>query len=124
MQSVQDLALICREGDQHLGALATHAHQADRGLGVSICDGLENNVDSVGLGVVSCGLVVAVATAFAVVDNDHHRFKDHLDGSGGAPTCIAWGRMLCEIFRVSMFSDVVDESELLHRSRMAVLSGV
>lgn len=84
MQAVEDLALVCRESDQHLGSLAPHAHEADRGFGVAVGDCLKNYIDGVGLGIESCGLVVPVATAFAVVNDDHYRFQDHLDGGANS----------------------------------------
>lgn len=81
VQALQDLALVRREGDQHLGALATHAHQPDRRLRVALHDVLEDDVDRIGLGFEARGRVVAVPTALAVVHNDHYRLERHLGRS-------------------------------------------
>lgn len=44
-----------------------------------------DDADGVNLGLPSCGGIVAISAAFAVVDDDHRSFKRHLGGSiGGA----------------------------------------
>lgn len=80
MQTVQDLALFCGERHEDLGSLASHAHQPDRRLGVALDDALEKDIDRVDLRIESCGLVVPVSAALAVVHDNHDGLENHIDG--------------------------------------------
>lgn len=83
VQTLEDAALLRGQCAEHLWALATHAHKTDRGLRVARRDGLEEDVDGVPLRTESVRSIVSIATAFAVVDNDHDRFENHLDWVSG-----------------------------------------
>jgi len=74
VQALEDLPLVRRKRDKDLGALAAHTHQPDRRFGIALDDLLEDYADGIGLGLESRRLVVSVATAFAVVYDNHHCF--------------------------------------------------
>ena len=77
VQAFEDLALVCCQGHKDLGALASHAHQANGRLGIALDDVLEYDPHGVGLGVEPSRCVVAIPTALAVVHSKHYRFKRH-----------------------------------------------
>lgn len=78
VQPIEYLAAVRRQRGQHLGPFAADAHQPDGRLRVARCDGLEDDAGRVGLGLKSCGLVVSVPAALAVVHQDHDRFERHV----------------------------------------------
>jgi hypothetical protein len=83
VEALENLALVCRESNEDLGPLTAHAHEANRGLGISLHDMLEDDVHCVGLGFESRWLVISIPTAFAVVHDNHHRLQNHLGGENG-----------------------------------------
>jgi hypothetical protein len=78
--------VLCRQGGEHLGALAAHAHEPNGRLRVPVGDGLEEGADGVGLGVEPRRLVVSVSGVLAVVHDNHDGLENHL----GRVCC--WGR--------------------------------
>jgi hypothetical protein len=79
VKSIQNLSLVCSKRHEDFGSFAAHAHEANGRLGVPLNNMLEDDSDGVGLSVEASWGVVTVSTALAVVDNDHNRFKHHLD---------------------------------------------
>lgn len=92
VQSLQDTALLCCQRAEDLWCIATHAHEADGGFRVAGRDGLEQNIDSIPLRSESGRRVVSIAAVFAVVDNDHHRFENHLGGWLRVVDDAGWGK--------------------------------
>ena len=68
MHAIENLAEVGSESNEHFGTFAAHAHEPDGGFGIRLRFGLEDHVYGVGLGVPARGDIVAVSTAFAVVD--------------------------------------------------------
>ena len=82
VHAVKDLAEVGSEGDEHFGAFAAHAHQSDGGFRVRLRFSLEDHVYGVGLCVPARGDVIAVSTAFAVVDAGEE--------VSGIERCVSW----------------------------------
>lgn len=78
MQALEDAALLCGQRAENLWCVTAHAHKTDRRLRVAVGDALKQDVNRVSLRTEPGWGVVSVATALAVVDNDHDRFENHL----------------------------------------------